>query len=156
MKIRAEFSEELDRKLKERDDITRRERNLFIYKVPESTDDNSSIRIQHDKDFIMKLCLELDVKDPKLGSVIRIGKPHRVESGAIDTNQTRPLRITFLEKSERRQILNNAKALKEPSDSDLNNISISRDFTLEERRKRKELEEELKSRKKPVKKTFEL
>ena len=144
-KLREEFKEELDRKLKEKDDLAKRERNLFMYKIPESDSSVPKVRIAYDKDFVSRLCSELGVEDPKIGSLVRFGKVKRNEKGEIDTSTPRPLRVTFLEKSERRLVLTKAKTLRSVENQAFHEISISRDLSEAEKKKHKDLEQELKS-----------
>lgn len=64
----------------------------------------------------------------------------------LTLTKPRPLRVSFIEKGERRHILSNSRGLKSPVNKDLSNISISRDLTKTERLKHKDLETELKTR----------
>lgn len=144
--LSKEISETIEKKLKERDDIAKRERNLFFYKVPESDNPDTKVRIDHDMKLVLEICSELGLANPKLSSVVRFGKPLRNDEGEIDYSKPRPLRVSFVEKSERRHILSNSKGLRSPSNKDLINISISRDLTKVERQKYKALQQELKIR----------
>jgi len=146
-KMRSDITDEIDKRLKEKEDIAKRERNLFFYKVPESDDSESTNRIVHDRNYVFKVCEEIGIKEPKLTSVVRFGKIVRNEDKTINTSKPRPIRITFLEKRERRLVLTNAKLLKTPKDESLKSISISRDLTAVERNQYKELEKELQRRK---------
>ncbi|MES9884125.1 MAG: hypothetical protein ABW185_25040, partial [Sedimenticola sp.] len=149
--MREELSKELtnamESKFKEREDIAKRERNLFIYKVQESKKTDAKKRVDHDRQFMKSLGTELGVPDPKISSIIRVGKLRRNENGEINYTNPRPIRTTFIEKSERRQILTNARLLKNPTNKDLASVSISRDITVAERESYKLLESELRSRK---------
>ena len=57
--LSKEISETIERKLKEREDIPKRERNLFFYKVPESNSPEAQVRIEHDTKYVIDICSEL-------------------------------------------------------------------------------------------------
>ena len=98
--LSKEISETIERKLKEREDIAKRERNFFFYKVPESDSPEARARIEHDTKSVIDICSELGLANPKLLSVVRFGKAKRNDQGEIDLTKPRPLRVSFIEKGE--------------------------------------------------------
>ena len=62
----SDFEKILEKKLKERDEIAKRELNLIFWGVPESISDDNSVRRSHDSDFVLRVGQAMGVQDIKI------------------------------------------------------------------------------------------
>lgn len=112
-----------------------RSHNIIIYRVPEMDSDDE--RRKADKAFCLELCnevLEQDVEETDFKSIFRIGKK---------TQGNRPLMLQLREKSVKDKIMDSLYKLKDADDK-FKNISVTHDFSKEERAQCKLLLEEAK------------
>ena len=104
-----------------------REQNMILFRSAESKDPDPEIRKAHDSDYFRELCESvLDVGRIGTKQIIRLGKKSE--------NSNRPLRITLANPADKNNIMANANMLKN-ADEKFRNISISYDYTKEEREK---------------------
>lgn len=133
--LKTEIMQDLEKRLNEREDQSRRSDNLIFFSVPESNSDVANERVAHDRDIIARICEATGVVKPQLVSVVRLGK-----RDTTTARQPRPTKVRFVAKSDRRSVLLNRKKLSD-GDEILNKISISKDLTPEQRRIYKETKE---------------
>ena len=104
-----------------------REQNVILFRSAESKDPDPEIRKAHDSDYFRELCESvLDVGRIGTKQIIRLGKKSE--------NSNQPLRITLENPADKNNIMANANMLKN-ADEKFRNISISYDYTKEEREK---------------------
>lgn len=124
-----DFETIVDTKLKEREELTKRENNLIFWGVPECDSENIEERRDFDSHFISDICIELGINEPKISQILRLGKRQSGQS----TIKPRGILAKFVEKSQKRDILKKSAKLKNPSNKDLKKVSISRDLTRAQR-----------------------
>jgi len=114
-------------------DRERRKLNLIIYGLPEVSVPTGSERKSADLDGIQELVRsEFNINNLETSKCFRLGR---------QGNKLRPLLITLSDSSVRRQILRNAKNLR--NSSKYKNVFISPDLTPQEREASKTLHTEL-------------
>ena len=112
--------------------------NLILYNVPESKSQDPKQRVEDDLDICEDIIYrELQIDNVNIFKIIRLGKK--------DENKMRPLLIKVTDTKEKWYILGKAKNLRDSEK--YSKIFISKDMTIEERQKDKELRAELKERK---------
>ena len=117
----------------------RRKLNLVIYGLPEASAASSSERQQADSDRFTELVdSEFKISNFEISKCIRLGKPKN--------DKPRPLLVTVPENAVRRQILRNAKNLRNSNTH--KRVFISPDLTSQEREANKQLRQELKCQRK--------
>lgn len=154
----SDFEKILERKLKERDEISKRELNLIFWGVPESTSEDTGIRRSHDSDFILRVGRAIGVQDIKFTQVIRIGPRPKKDTLSATKGKPRGILVKFLDKSQRRDVLRGSKNLQSCED-DLSSVSITKDLTFSQRQDsktareaiRKEFDERVKNGEKNIK-----
>ncbi|XP_019631476.1 PREDICTED: uncharacterized protein LOC109475302 [Branchiostoma belcheri] len=120
------------------DEQERRNHNLIIHNVDET--DRKDMRKKQDEEFVKDLFenhLEVDVK---VKEMYRLGK--KTDN---DSKRGRPLKITLENKEDRAVILNRLYKLKGAEDQ-IRRISVTADFSRDEREKIKALVQEAKNR----------
>ena len=141
LKIDESIDRVIDTKLQnymsKKEDETRRSLNLVIYGVAESNSEDTGERKEDDAQAVMEIFSAIEVTSVKFEAVTRLG------AKLTDSGKSRPIRIKMLEKEDKFKVLNNAKKLRK---SRFEKIHIGCDLTLDQRRERKELVAELKSR----------
>ena len=116
---------------KEKAQDEERQRNIIIYRLPESDDDDQDKRKDYDKSLFEKLSKnELGIAGVKPTKIIRLGRR--------DPELTRPLLVTTPTVMDKRRIMASLNKLKNASE-DFSNISVSNDLTKEERQERQNL-----------------
>ena len=106
---------------KEKAQDEERQRNIIIYRLPESDDDDQEKRKDYDKSLFEKLSKnELGTAGVKPTKIIRLGRR--------DPALTRPLLVTTPTVMDKRRIMASLYKLKNASE-DFNNISVSNDLT---------------------------
>jgi hypothetical protein len=122
--LKTNFNSSIDSRLDEREDRIRREQNLILFNVDESD--------MKDEELVREVCTDvLKVDAPLISRCRRLGKK---------TDKPRPLCVVIPDRETRLDILKNSNALK---DSKYEKISISRDYTMEQRETNKILRQEL-------------
>ena len=121
--------------VKEKAQDEERQRNIIIYRLPESDDDDQDKRKDYDKSlFFEKLSKnELGIAGVKPTKIIRLGRR--------DPELTRSLLVTTPTVMDKRRIMASLYKLKNASE-DFNNISVSNDLTKGERQERQNLVQE--------------
>ena len=79
----SDFEKILEKKLKERDEIVKRELNLIFWGVPESISDDNSVRCSQDSDFVLRVGQAMGVQDIK----IALDRDLKMYQKLIKTNQ---------------------------------------------------------------------
>ena len=123
--------------LKESEDRKKDEReyNLIIYRAEESKSDDSEERKKHDKEFFTEVAKITKTEGIEVASINRIGEKK--------DDIKRPLRIVLKNKAAKIKVLENAKLLAK-AENKYQSISISADYSKEERAKIKAKVEEAK------------
>jgi hypothetical protein len=128
----ASIEEMIVKKLDERDERRRREPNLILFNLEEPRVESDKDMQESDVKFIGDICAStLKVPTPQVSKSRRIGKKG---------DKPRPLCVTIPDRDERYSILQNSRLLR---NSEFDNISISRDYTNEQRATNKKLRIEL-------------
>jgi len=116
----------------------RRKLNLVIYGIPETTATSAPERQQADLNSFNELVdSEFKINNFEISKCVRLGKPKN--------DKPRPLLVTIPDNTIRRQILRNAKNLRNSNTH--KRVFISPDLTPQEREANKQLRQELKRRK---------
>ena len=122
------------------DDKENRESNLIIYRVPESEAANSEVRAEEDTEFFNNLCTEaLGIDQLETTKVIRLGKKN------TDSDVPRPMKVDMANKEDKSVVFGNINKMKD-TEEEYRKISISNDYTVEERKAIKEKVEEAKTK----------
>ena len=103
-----------------------REYNLIIYRAEESKAEDNEERKKHDKEFFTAVTKITNTEGIEVASINRIGEKK--------DDAKRPLRIILKDKAAKVKVLENAKLLAN-ADSKYQSISISADYSKEERAK---------------------
>ena len=116
----------------------RRKLNLIVYGLIESSAPTVTEQISSDTDIFCRLVRsEFNMGDIQVGKVLRLGKVVR--------DKPRPVLVSLTDFSTRRQILRNAKSLR--NSQSYKQVFICPDLTPKERETNKQLVEELRRRK---------
>ena len=121
-------------------------KNLVIYGVDESADENGKEREKEGTEFSKRLFDELNVNDVKVDGIIRLGKRNQREGNQGIVKQ-RPMLVKLQEAREKFELLKRGNKLKQSHNVRLRKIVIAPDLTKMERDKDKKLREELKEKK---------
>ena len=122
--------------VKEIIDRDARRKNIVLFNVLESKNENPESRKNEDESFINKLFKDV------LNVEIPCNKATRL--GAKQESQARPLRITVETQEQHESILKNAKNLRNHKEGPYANVSIRPDLTFLERQEMRELVKEKK------------
>lgn len=135
-KIRQGIAEEVRACLKETREREHRTANFMIFNSTESASEDNTERKEHDKTAVKDICEAIGITSLDIKNIIRIGKKG---------DKSRPIKVTVGDPKQQKEILKNAKKLKNhPS---LGKIGLSPDLTADQRKERKALVEELDRRK---------
>jgi hypothetical protein len=100
--------------------------NLILFNVPESSDESSTVRKEHDNKMLNELCKVIRVRDPEVKTNFRLGTK--------SNDKVRPLKIVFNSKKQRKDILDNAAKLKDiPTTHHLSRYIIAKDLTVQQK-----------------------
>lgn len=114
-------------------DRNNRSKNILMYNVPESSHNDTHLRIESDKAQVQDVLTKLNVSTDDF-KVIRLGKRK------LESNKPRPLKVIFTNTNTARQCLYSKKKLND------SNISVNADLTHLQREKIKKLREEYNDR----------
>ena len=116
-----------------------RDKNMIIYRAPESPSILKDDNIKHDKGILRKLLAHCDTEyeDDTIEKIIRLGRKEK--------DKIRPILVCFKELDSKKSLFSNLKNLKEAPE-ELKVLSISHDYTPEEREENKRLREEAKEK----------
>jgi hypothetical protein len=103
--------------IQERD---RRNKNVIMYKVPESTSEESAERMADDNQKVTAICQQIAV-DANPNKTIRLGKKQE--------GYTRPLRVVLPTEDKKKEILFKARNLKKSEDEMSKNCYVKKDMT---------------------------
>ena len=101
-----------------------RERNAVIFNVEESTKLSKEHRIKDDEKFINQLCQQVEIEEPAILNVTRIGK--------MDENKKRPIKVCFHNDFEKRKFFAKLYKLKDAEEK-YKNVQVQHDLSQEER-----------------------
>ncbi len=102
-----------------------REQNIIIHRVKESTSAESDERIEHDKQYVQRLCAEpLELGKMNIKNTIRLGKKP-------DDGKSRPLKVVFNSKEDKKKVMTRLGKLKD-AEQEFKQISITDDLSKEE------------------------
>ena len=141
--IEKSLTDHLDRKIdmriREHDDRKTRSSNLMVYNLPESNNTIPKERKLSDESLIKQIATNLGIEIDMLNG-FRIGTK--------TPGKLRPYKIILDSKKTRRDLLINAKYIKDKVSSDLKNVIITADLTPTQREERKILMKELENARK--------
>ena len=80
----SNFLKNLEKKLKERDELAKRDLNLIFWGIPESDSDNTGSRRNHDSDFVIHTVQAIGIQDIKISQVIRLGQRPKKRNSSSD------------------------------------------------------------------------
>ena len=75
----SNFEKILEKKLKERDEVAKRELNLIFWGIPESDSDDTGSPRNHDSDFVIRTAQAIGIQDIKISQVIRLGRDPKMK-----------------------------------------------------------------------------
>ena len=136
----ADFEKILEKKLKERDEVAKRELNLIFWGVPESTSDDNSLRRSHDSEYVLRIGQAIGVQDVNIVQVIRIGQRPKIASMPETEVKPRGILVKFTNKGQRRDMLRGSKNI-QSCGNEFKNISITKDLTIAQRNESKKARE---------------
>ena len=156
-KVQGAVHKEIHTALNERADIDRRKCNLVVYNLPEvnipDEDDqqkttawDTDVRRTKDTEALVALIQnELKINmtlagKPKITNAVRLGR--RLIDNKPRTTP-RPIKITFSDIDTKREVLTNSKKLRESTDITLKGVFFNPDLTAEQRKKDKQLRDEM-------------
>lgn len=125
-----------DQVLSEIIDRKAREKNILIYKIPESSSSDTNIRISHDVAIVKEALEAIDVQETEF-RCFRIGRRN------VHNSEPRPLKVSFQNQESALLCLRNKRKLLEGSSS----YRIGADLTVTQRKQIKDLHAELSRRK---------
>ncbi|KAK4328212.1 hypothetical protein Pmani_001332 [Petrolisthes manimaculis] len=125
------------RHIEEKEKREKRKKNIVLYNVPESSQNEVQSRIDED----LSRCNDLfenslKVRECKIERVLRLGRPR-------EDNRNRPMLVQLRSEDEKWSILTSAKNLKHETNPEKKKIGISKDLTKEERDAEKRVRQEL-------------
>ena len=114
-----------------------REKNMVIYRAKESTSNLKNEIMNHDKDILRKLLAQCDTEyeEGTIDKILRLGRKEK--------DKTRPLLVCFKDLDTKKSLFSKLKNLQQAPE-ELRALSISHDYTPEEREENKKLREEAK------------
>ena len=131
---KSQAEEEKDKEL--------RKKNVIIYNIAESSAATYDVRINEDKEAVMKILKYLiddDFQDKEIAKMFRLGRRNE------ETNKPRAILIQFENGMTKNYMMNNLHKLRKAEGS-MKNIVISYDMTLSEREQRRALVKEAKDK----------
>jgi len=138
--IAKQVKDEIIEEIKEEEEKKKRQKNLVVYKIEESTNENKEERELEDKEKCLNLmnrCLEIKVENNDIEKLVRLGRRNE---------NNRPLLVIMREKDKKYEILSNASKLRNAQEEEHRKVYISPDLTIKQREENKKLREELKRR----------
>jgi len=124
--IKNSLQDDVRKEIREIEDQKTRAMNLILFNVPESSDESSTVRKEHDNKMLNELCRVIEVRDPEVKTNFRLGNK--------SNDKVRPLKIVFNNKKQRKDILDNAAKLKDiPTTHHLSRCIIAKDLTVQQR-----------------------
>ncbi|ESO94952.1 hypothetical protein LOTGIDRAFT_160705 [Lottia gigantea] len=130
-KVTSDLNQDIDsrvtilvqQQMEEKDEQRRRENNMMVFNIPESNANNPEYRKLYDTEKLTEFLSVIGLKDIKLTTVIRVGKPA--------TNHTRPIKVILNSSKERREIFNGYRNRRDILSKHrlYNNVTLARDYT---------------------------
>lgn len=128
--ITTDMTKKMTGRIEEIEEIQRREKNLVIYNIPESSQEQTEERVHEDVNKCKKLIQDdLQVGGVSFTKVIRIGKKEQ--------GRNRPILLKMENKEDKWRALSKAKNLKHSQDPVTKKIGISPDLTRNQREESK-------------------
>ena len=128
--IKSTLQDDVRKEVREIEDQKIRAMNLILFNVPESSSESSEIRKEHDGKMLNELCAFIKVENPDIKTMFRLGNR--------SSRHTRPLKLIFNNKKQRKDILDNANKLKNMQDTHhLSKCIIAKDLTVQQRTENK-------------------
>ena len=119
-------------------DDEERQKNLIVYRLPESLDSVTEARTK-DREAVQKLLTALNVDSTPV-EIRRLGK---FDKDTV-SNRPRPVKIVLLDRSERDLAMANVSNLAKVTDDAIKSVQVNYDLNREQRDKQKELVAEAK------------
>ena len=119
----------VDDRVKELDDRRRRELNIMVYNLPEGNSSVGKENKYHDDQLITNLANYLEVENLEIVTSYRLGRKSE------DTS--RPLKVILKDRKQRKNLIKNAKGIRDLNDLILKMVIISKDLTNDQRLERK-------------------
>ncbi|XP_066910337.1 uncharacterized protein PF3D7_1120000-like [Clytia hemisphaerica] len=132
--LKSVVAEQKEEERREKRDIESRRKNIIIHGLCEQAEDTKEEDQEEDKKEIEDLLKDIGIRDIKPTHQHRIGFEHE------KSKKNRPIKVTLQSEEEKERIMSNLKALKKFG----YHLSITDDFTINERRKIKEMCEKAK------------
>ena len=153
--LAGSVNKEITTALNEKVDIDRRKLNLVVYNLPETKKDDKTVwtteeMIDEDINCISKILdEELDIpmtSSSNISDARRLGRSKQVKPG--ESVPPRPMKIVFTDINIKRQVLAAARRLRESENDIAKKLFINPDLTEAQRKKDKDLREEMWQRRK--------
>ena len=132
-KVSEEIEEYREREL--------RKLNIILHNVPESKEESVEERRADDTRMIKEIARKINVLQIEITKIVRLGE--KPEAG-----KNRLMRVTLENTTQKRNMLQNAKKLRDAKDGIMDKIYISPDLSKKAREKGKKLRDELNRRRK--------
>ena len=126
----------LEKKLKELDELAKRELNLIFWGIPESNSDGTGSRRNHESDFVIRTAQVIGIQDIKISQVIRLGQRPKNETLLATSGKPHRILVKFYDKSQRRDVLRGSKNL-QSCDKAFAKVSITKDLTFSKQEENK-------------------
>ena len=114
-------------------DMEVRERNVVIFNIDESTKSSKDECVRDDEKFINELCLQIEIEEPSILKVNRIGKK--------DENKKRPVKVCFNNEFDKRKFFAKLYLLKDAEEK-YKKVQVQHDLSQDERNVIKKLAKE--------------
>ena len=124
----SNFEKILEKKLKERNELAKRELNFIFWGIPESDGDDTGSWRNYDSDFVILTAQAIGIQVIKISQVIRLGKRPKNQSLLATSSKPRGILVKFYDKSQRRDVLRGSKKL-QSCDKTFAKVSITTDLT---------------------------
>ena len=146
MTLIKEVRNQMQEEREEEEDRRRRAKNLVIYNIPESNEEELGVGERTDLDTkwcigVFEKCMGVNVDKEDIEDISRLGL--RQENGE---NKDRPILLKLKTERMKWEILKNAKNLKNATKSEIKKIGIAKDMTKMERELSYKLRKELKDK----------
>ena len=134
--------------VREIEDRERRKSNIVLFNLPESSSEDAKVRQAADHTDFKSICQsQLDVGVVEVEAAYRLGPKEKNGRGS------RPLKVILKDIATKKQILTNAKKLKNTEDSGTKQIAIAPDLTKMQREEMRKLRVLQKSRQEELKRS---
>ena len=128
--IKSDIDKLVDKRINELKERERRQLNIVIFNLPESTDVDGAENKKQDELSMLQISSALGLDNLEIVTSFRMGKK--------SPDIKRPFKVILKEKSQKKFLLDNAKHSKDKLSDELKGIVIAKDLTPQQRTERRE------------------